>query len=105
MCRDETLCIAPACFIRSFALCDVCVSVMLVSNQNKITMSISRAVVKLSIVLDGEEEIIKEVDFDDFVHSSFENDDDGELQLEDLKNYIIEEFIGTHLKESIKQLV
>ena len=68
-------------------------------------MSLSRAVVKLSIVLDGEEEIIKEVDFDDFVHSSFENDDDGELQLEDLKNYIIEEFIGTHLKESIKQLV
>lgn len=61
-------------------------------------MSISRAVVKLSIVLDGEEEIIKEVDFDDFVHSSFENDDDGELQLEDLKNYIIEEFIETHLK-------
>ena len=43
-------------------------------------MSISRAVVKLSIVLDGEEEIIKEVDFDDFVHSSYENDD-GELQL------------------------
>ena len=61
-------------------------------------MSISRAVVKLSIVLDGEEEIIKEVDFDDFVHSSFENDDDGELQLEDLKNYIIEEFIESHLK-------
>ena len=64
-------------------------------------MSISRAVVKLSIVLDGEEEIIKEVDFDDFVHSSFENDDDddGELQLEDLKNYIIEEFIESHLKK------
>ncbi|WP_341883909.1 hypothetical protein [Synechococcus sp. UW140] len=61
-------------------------------------MSLSRAVVKLSIVLDGEEEIIKEVDFDDFVHSSFENDDDGELQLEDLKNYIIEEFIESHLK-------
>lgn len=62
-------------------------------------MSLSRAVVKLSIVLDGEEEIIKEVDFDDFVHSSFENDDDGELQLEDLKNYIIEEFIESHLKK------
>ncbi len=62
-------------------------------------MSISRAVVKLSIVLDGEEEIIKEVDFDDFVHSSYENDDDGELQLEDLKNYIIEEFIESHLKK------
>ena len=62
-------------------------------------MSISRAVVKLSIVLNGEEEIIKEVDFDDFVHSSFENDDDGELQLEDLKNYIIEEFIESHLKK------
>ena len=62
-------------------------------------MSISRAVVKLSIVLDGEEEKIKEVDFDDFVHSSFENDDDGELQLEDLKNYIIEEFIESHLKK------
>jgi hypothetical protein len=62
-------------------------------------MTISRAVVKLSIVLDGEEEIIKEVDFDDFVHSSFENDDDGELQLEDLKNYIIEEFIESHLKK------
>ena len=61
-------------------------------------MSLSRAVVKLSIVLDGEEEIIKEVDFDDFVHSSFENDDDGELQLEDLKNYIIEEFIESHMK-------
>ena len=61
-------------------------------------MSLSRAVVKLSIVLDGEEEIIKEVNFDDFVHSSFENDDDGELQLEDLKNYIIEEFIESHLK-------
>ena len=62
-------------------------------------MSLSRAVVKLSIVFDGEEEIIKEVDFDDFVHSSFENDDDGELQLEDLKNYIIEEFIESHLKK------
>ena len=63
------------------------------------TISISRAVVKLSIVLDGEEEIIKEIDFDDFVHSSFENDDDGELQLEDLKYYIIEEFIESHLKK------
>ena len=63
------------------------------------TISISRAVVKLSIVLDGEEEIIKEVDFDDFVHSSFENDDDGELQLEDLKYSIIEEFIESHLKK------
>ena len=64
------------------------------------TMTISRAVVKLSIVLDGQEEIIKEVDFDDFVHSSFENDDDGELQLEDLKYYIIEEFIESHLKKT-----
>ena len=64
-------------------------------------MTISRAVVKLSIVLDGQEEIIKEVDFDDFVHSSFENDDDGELQLEDLKYYIIEEFIESHLKKTI----
>jgi len=63
-------------------------------------MTISRAVVKLSIVLDGQEEIIKEVDFDDFVHSSFENDDDGELQLEDLKYYIIEEFIESHLKKT-----
>ncbi len=62
-------------------------------------MTISRAVVKLSIVLDGEEEIIKEVDFDDFVHSSFENDDDGEFKLEDLKYYIIEEFIESHLKK------
>jgi len=60
-------------------------------------MSISRAVVKLSIVLDGEEKIIKGVDFDDFVQSSFGNDD-GELQLEDLKYYIIEEFISSHLK-------
>ena len=67
-------------------------------------MTISRAVVKLSIVLDGQEEIIKEVDFDDFVHSSFENDDDGELQLEYLKYYIIEEFIESHLKKPIKQL-
>ena len=50
-------------------------------------------------MLDVEEEIIKEVDFDDFVHSSFENDDDGELQLEDLKYYIIEEFIESHLKK------
>jgi hypothetical protein len=63
-------------------------------------MTISRAVVKLSIVLDGQEEIIKEVDFDDFVHSSFENDDDDELQLEDLKYYIIEEFIESHLKKT-----
>ncbi len=50
-------------------------------------------------MLDGEEEIIKEVDFDDFVHSSFENDDDGEFKLEDLKYYIIEEFIESHLKK------
>lgn len=53
---------------------------------------------RLSIFLDGEEEIIKEVDFNDFVNSSFENDDGGDLQLEDLKCYIIEEFIESHLK-------
>jgi hypothetical protein len=63
-------------------------------------MTISRAVVKLSIFLDGEEEVIKEVDFDDFVHSSFENDETEELQLEDLKYYIIEEFIENYLKKS-----
>ena len=53
----------------------------------------SRAFVKLSIFLDGEEEVIENVDFDDFVRSSFENDDSGELQLEDLKDYIVEGFI------------
>lgn len=63
-------------------------------------MTISRAVMKLSIVLDGEEEVIKEVDFDEFVHSSFENDETGELQLEDLKHYIIEEFVENYLKKS-----
>ena len=55
---------------------------------------------KLSIVLDGEEEVIKEVDFDEFVDSSFENDETGELQLEDLKYYIIEEFIENYLKKT-----
>ena len=55
---------------------------------------------KLSIVLDGEEEVIKEVDFDEFVHSSFENDETEELQLEDLKYYIIEEFVENYLKKS-----
>lgn len=55
---------------------------------------------KLSIVLDGEEEVIKEVDFDEFVHSSFENDETGELQLEDLKYYIVEEFIENYLKKT-----
>ena len=55
---------------------------------------------KLSIFLDGEEEIIKEVDFDEFVHSSFENDETEELQLEDLKYYIIEEFIENYLKKT-----
>jgi len=55
---------------------------------------------KLSIVLDGEEEVIKEVDFDEFVDSSFENDETGELQLEDLKYYIIEEFVENYLKKS-----
>jgi hypothetical protein len=63
-------------------------------------MTISRAVMKLSIVLDGEEEVIKEVDFDEFVHSSFENDETEELQLEDLKYYIIEEFVENYLKKS-----
>ena len=63
-------------------------------------MTISRAVMKLSIVLDGEEEVIKEVDFDEFVHSSFENDETGELQLEDLKYYIVEEFIENYLKKT-----
>jgi hypothetical protein len=63
-------------------------------------MTISRAVMKLSIVLDGEEEVIKEVDFDEFVNSSFENDETGELQLEDLKYYIIEEFVENYLKKS-----
>lgn len=63
-------------------------------------MTISRAVMKLSIVLDGEEEVINEVDFDEFVHSSFKNDETGELQLEDLKYYIIEEFIENYLKKS-----
>jgi hypothetical protein len=63
-------------------------------------MTISRAVMKLSIVLDGEEEVIKEVDFDEFVDSSFENDETGELQLEDLKYYIIEEFVENYLKKS-----
>ena len=53
----------------------------------------SRAFVKLSIFLDGEEEVIENVDFDDFVRSSFENDDSGELQLEDLKDCIVEGFI------------
>lgn len=67
---------------------------------NYSTMDISRAVVKLSIVLDGHEEIINEVDYDDFVHSSFKNDDSGELQLEDLKYYIIENFIESYLKDS-----
>jgi hypothetical protein len=55
---------------------------------------------KLSIVLDGEEEVIKEVDFDEFVDSSFENDETGELQLEDLKYYIIEEFVENYLKKT-----
>ena len=55
---------------------------------------------KLSIFLDGQEEIIKEVDFDEFVHSSFENDETEELQLEDLKYYIIEEFIENYLKKT-----
>jgi hypothetical protein len=63
-------------------------------------MTISRAVMKLSIVLDGEEEVIKEVDFDEFVHSSFEIDETGELQLEDLKYCIIEEFIENYLKKT-----
>jgi hypothetical protein len=63
-------------------------------------MTISRAVMKLSIVLDGEEEVIKEVDFDEFVNSSFENDETGELQLEDFKYYIIEEFVENYLKKS-----
>jgi hypothetical protein len=63
-------------------------------------MTISRAVMKLSIVLDGEEEVIKEVDFDEFVDSSFENDETGELQLEDLKYYIIEEFVENYLKKT-----
>ena len=55
---------------------------------------------KLSIVLDGEEEVIKEVDFDELVDSSFENDETGELQLEDLKYYIIEEFVENYLKKT-----
>lgn len=55
---------------------------------------------KLSIVLDGEEEVIEEVDFDEFVNSSFENDETEELQLEDLKYYIIEEFVENYLKKS-----
>jgi hypothetical protein len=55
---------------------------------------------KLSIFLDGQEEIIKEVDFDEFVHSSFENDETEELQLEDLKYCIIEEFIENYLKKT-----
>ena len=63
-------------------------------------MTTSRAVMKLSIFLDGQEEIIKEVDFDEFVHSSFENDETEELQLEDLKYYIIEEFIENYLKKT-----
>lgn len=63
-------------------------------------MTTSRAVMKLSIFLDGQEEIIKEVDFDEFVHSSFENDETEELQLEDLKYCIIEEFIENYLKKT-----
>ncbi len=54
---------------------------------------------KLSIILDGEEEVIEEVDFDEFVHSSFENDETGELQLQDFKYYLIEEFVENYLKK------
>ena len=48
-------------------------------------MTISRAVVRLSIILDGVEEIIEGTDFDDYVDSSFDNHEEGEIELQDLK--------------------
>jgi hypothetical protein len=62
-------------------------------------MTLSRAVVKLLIVLDGVEEVVEETDFDDYVESSFQNDESGELELEDLKWYMIEYFVHDRLSK------
>jgi len=60
-------------------------------------MTLSRAVVRLSIILDGVEEIIEETDFDDYVESSFENHEEDEIELGDLKYCIIEYFVQDKL--------
>jgi hypothetical protein len=60
-------------------------------------MTISRAVVRLSIILDGVEEIIEETDFDDYVDSSFDNHEEGEIELQDLKFCMIEHFVQDKL--------
>ena len=62
-------------------------------------MSLSRAIVKLVVVLDGAEEIIEQADFDDYVESSFQNHDEGELELSDLKWYIVERFVQDNFRK------
>jgi hypothetical protein len=64
-------------------------------------MTLSRAVVRLSVILDGVEETIEETDFDDYVESSFENHEEGEIELDDLKYYMIERFVQDRLAKYI----
>lgn len=64
-------------------------------------MIISRAVVRLSVILDGVEQTIEETDFDDYVESSFENHEEGELELEDLKCCMIERFVQDKLAKYV----
>ena len=62
-------------------------------------MPLSRAVVRLSVILDGTEEIIEEVDYDEYVESSFNNHEEGEIDLQDLKFYMIENFVQDRLSK------
>jgi hypothetical protein len=62
-------------------------------------MTRSRAVVRLSVILDGTEEIIEEEDYDDYVESSFNNHEEGEIDLQDLKFCMIENFVQDRLSK------
>jgi hypothetical protein len=62
-------------------------------------MPLSRAVVRLSVILDGTEEIIEEVDYDEYVESSFNNHEEGEIDLQDLKFCMIENFVQDRLSK------
>jgi hypothetical protein len=62
-------------------------------------MPLSRAVVRLSVILDGTEEIIEEVDYDEYVESSFNNHEEGEIDLHYLKFYMIENFVQDRLSK------
>ena len=62
-------------------------------------MHLSRAVVRLSVILDGTEEIIEEVDYDEYVESSFNNHEEGEIDLQYLKFYMIENFVQDRLSK------